>query len=318
MMRSVGKERSLHLINYEKTKLPLLKDLKKHAHLYLMMTPFFLTFFVMTIISIGAAIWFSFTYYNLFETPTFIGLQNYINLFLHDEIFAVAMRNTLLFSIITGPISYILCFYLAWLINEFGNTSRVVLTFCFYAPALTGASIFFVWQFLFSGDAYGFINGILQNMGFINEPVQWLTDTRYNFGVMIVVQLWMSLGTGFLAFIAGFKGIDRTLYEAGSIDGIRGRMQELFYITIPSMKPQLLFGAIMQISVSFSVSTLSTQLLGANSTNYSGHTIVLHMIDYGTIRYEMGYACAIAVVLFIIMLIIKTLVTFILKYVSND
>jgi len=206
---------------------------------------------------------------------------------------------------------------LAWLINEFGHKTRVVLTFCFYAPALAGSSVFFIWQFMFSGDAHGLINGLLMNIGLIKEPVQWLTDTTYNFAVLILAQLWMSLGTGFLAFIAGFQGIDESVYEAGSIDGIRNRLQEMFYITLPMMKPQLLFGAIMQISASFSVSTLSSQLFGT-STNYSTHTIVLHMVDYGTVRYEMGYACAIAVILFIMMLVFKTVVNFILRYVASD
>lgn len=299
-------------------KTPLLKDLKQHRDLYLMMLPFFLLFFLMILLPVVVATVLSFTYYNMFEFPSLIGLRNYINLFVHDDIFAIAMRNTLLFSLLTGPLSYLLCFGLAWLINEFHNGLRVLMTFCFYAPALAGGSVYFIWQFLFSGDAHGFINGALMNIGLINEPIQWLTDPSYNFGVLVFVQLWMCLGTGFLAFIAGFKGIDASLYEAGSIDGIRNRLQELFYITLPMMKPQLLFGAIMQISATFSVSTLSTQLFGATSTNYSAHTIVLHMMDYGTVRYEMGYACAVAVVLFMMMLVFKTLVNFILRYVSSD
>ena len=304
--------------NDKPAKVPLLKDLKANRDLYLMMLPFFLLFFLMILLPVLVATVLSFSYYNMFETPSFIGLKNYINLFIHDEIFGIAMRNTLLLSLLTGPVSYLLCFGLAWLINEFGNGLRVLLTFFFYAPALAGSSVFFIWQFLFSGDAHGFINGALMNIGLIKEPIQWLTDPAYNFGVLVLVQLWMCLGTGFLAFIAGFKGIDTSLYEAGSIDGVRNRLQELFYITLPMMKPQLLFGAVMQISASFSVSALSTQLFGANSTNYSAHTIVLHMMDYGTVRYEMGYACAVAVVLFMMMLIFKTLVGFVLRYVSSD
>lgn len=299
-------------------KLSLLGDLRQNKELYVMMTPFFVLFAFMTLSAIGAAVWYSFTYYNLFDAPVFVGLKNYEALLLDDEIFGIAVRNTLLFSLITGPIGYLLCFFLAWLVNEFGTATRVLLTFCFYAPSLTGASVFFIWKFLFSGDAYGFLNGLLLSARLITEPVQWLTNQNINFWVLIFVQLWMSLGTGFLAFVAGFKGVDPSLYEAGSIDGIANRMQELMHITLPMMKPQLLFGAIMQISASFSVSTLSTQLIGQNSTNYSGHTIVLHMIDYGTVRYEMGYACAVAVVLFMMMLVFKTVVTFILRYINDD
>lgn len=293
------------------------KELKLNYELYLLMLPYFLLYFVMTVLPVVAATLLSFSYYNMLEPPSLTGLSNYINLMIHDEIFGISVRNTLLFSLITGPLGYIICFVLAWLINEFGHKIRVVLTFCFYAPSLAGAAVFYIWKFMFSGDSHGLINGFLMNLDLIKEPIQWLTDTTYNFWVLIIVQLWMSLGTGFLAFIAGFQGIDASLYEAGSIDGIKNRLQEMFLITLPMMKPQLLFGAIMQISASFSVSTLSSQLFGT-STNYSTHTIVLHMIDYGTVRYEMGYACAIAVVLFLMMLVFKTVVNFILRYVAAD
>lgn len=283
-----------------------------------MLIPFFLFFFLMTFLPVIVAIGLSTTYYNLFEIPTFIGLKNYISLFLYDEIFGIAMRNTLLFAVLTGPISYLICFVFAWLINEFGNRLRVLFTFCFYTPALAGQSVYFIWKFLFSGDDRGFINAIMLQIGLIQEPIQWLTDPEYNFGVLVFVQLWMCLGTGFLAFIAGFKGIDSTIYEAGCIDGIRNRLQEMFYITLPMMKPQLIFGAIMQISSTFSVGALASQLFGSISTNYSAHTIVLHMIDYGTVKYEMGYACAIAVVLFIMMVVFKTIVNFILRFIASD
>lgn len=312
------RERSSALVEQRNPKrLTLWQDVVKNWELYVLCAPFFLLFIFMMIIPILSAIGLSFTYYNMFEPPRFIGLSNYINLFVQDEIFGIALRNTLLFSIITGPTGYILCFMLAWLINEFPRSVRVGFTLCFYAPALAGTSVYFIWQFLFSGDVYGLINSVLMRVGLLKEPIQWLTDTDYNFGVLILAQLWMSLGTGFLAFIAGFQGIDESFYEAGSIDGIRNRLQEIFYITLPMMKPQLLFGAVMQISASFSVSTLSSQLFGT-STNYSTHTIVLHMIDYGTVRYEMGYACALAVVLFMMMILFKTAVNLVLRYVSSD
>ncbi len=194
-------------------KVPFLKDIRANKELYTMLIPFFLLFFLMIMLPIVVACVLSLTYYNMFETPVFVGLQNYINLFVNDEVFAIAMRNTLLFSVITGPVSYLMCFGLAWLINEFKNGLRVFFTFCFYAPSLAGTSVYFIWQFLFSGDAHGFVNSVLMSIGIIQEPIQWLTDTTYNFGVLILVQLWMCLGTGFLAFIAGFKGIDRSLYR---------------------------------------------------------------------------------------------------------
>ena len=298
-------------------KKPFLRDVRDNAQLYLLLLPFCLVFLLMFIIPIVASMVLSLTYYNMFNTPKFIGLTNYINLFLNDDVFFIALKNTLLFAVITGPLSYLLCFFAAWLINEMPKGLRVFLTFIFYAPSLT-TSVYFVWQLIFSGDSYGIVNGLLMNLGLVSEPVQWLTDPRYNLGILIVVQLWMSLGTSFLAFIAGFQSIDASLYEAGDIDGVRNRYQELLYITLPSMKPQLLFGAVMQISASFSVSTISQELCGFPSTKYSAHTILLHMQDYGSLRYEMGYACAIAVVLFVLMFVFKKGVSLLMRRIGDE
>ena len=298
-------------------KKPFLRDVRDNKQLYLLLLPFCVVFLLMFVIPIAASMVLSLTYYNMFNTPKFIGLANYINLFLNDDVFFIALKNTLLFAVITGPLSYLLCFFAAWLINEMPKGLRVFLTFIFYAPSLT-TSVYFVWQLIFSGDSYGIVNGLLMNLGLVSEPVQWLTDPRYNLGILIVVQLWMSLGTSFLAFIAGFQSIDASLYEAGDIDGVRNRYQELLYITLPSMKPQLLFGAVMQISASFSVSTISQELCGFPSTKYSAHTILLHMQDYGSLRYEMGYACAIAVVLFVLMFVLKKGVSLLMRRIGDE
>ena len=298
-------------------KKPFLRDVRDNKQLYLLLLPFCVVFLLMFVIPIAASMVLSLTYYNMFNTPKFIGLANYINLFLNDDVFFIALKNTLLFAVITGPLSYLLCFFAAWLINEMPKGLRVFLTFIFYAPSLT-TSVYFVWQLIFSGDSYGIVNGLLMNLGLVSEPVQWLTDPRYNLGILIVVQLWMSLGTSFLAFIAGFQSIDASLYEAGDIDGVRNRYQELLYITRPSMKPQLLFGAVMQISASFSVSTISQELCGFPSTKYSAHTILLHMQDYGSLRYEMGYACAIAVVLFVLMFVFKKGVSLLMRRIGDE
>ena len=298
-------------------KKPFLRDVRDNKQLYLLLLPFCVVFLLMFVIPIAASMVLSLTYYNMFNTPKFIGLANYINLLLNDDVFFIALKNTLLFAVITGPLSYLLCFFAAWLINEMPKGLRVFLTFIFYAPSLT-TSVYFVWQLIFSGDSYGIVNGLLMNLGLVSEPVQWLTDPRYNLGILIVVQLWMSLGTSFLAFIAGFQSIDASLYEAGDIDGVRNRYQELLYITLPSMKPQLLFGAVMQISASFSVSTISQELCGFPSTKYSAHTILLHMQDYGSLRYEMGYACAIAVVLFVLMFVFKKGVSLLMRRIGDE
>lgn len=268
----------------------------------LLLTPFTVLFFLFTILPIMAAIVLSFTYFNMLSTPTFVGFDNYVRLFFDDDVFLIALKNTAIFAMITGPISYILSFVVAWLINEFNRTVRTILTLVFYLPSLAG-NVYFVWTYIFSGDSYGFLNSVMMKLSLFTDPIQWLTDTKYMMTVVIVVILWLSLGTGFLSFVAGLQSLDRELFEAAAIDGLPNRFAELWYITLPQMGPQLLFGAVMQISTSFAVGYECMNLTGFPSTDYATQTLVLHILDFGSIRFEMGYACAVAVVLFALMLI---------------
>nr|WP_243426357.1 sugar ABC transporter permease [Caldicoprobacter guelmensis] len=279
----------------------LRREIYRNRHYYILMAPYMIIFFIFTVLPVLASLGISFTYFNMLEPPRFIGWQNYSRLFLNDDVFLIALRNTFYFAIITGPVSYIACFLFAWIINELPPKIRAFMTLVFYAPSISG-NVYYIWQIIFSGDKYGYINGFLMRLGLTLEPIQWLKDERYILSVLIIVQLWMSLGTSFLAFIAGLQTLDRSLIEAGAVDGIKNRWQELWYIVLPSMRPQLLFGAVMQITSSLAVADISVALAGFPSVNYAGHTIVTHLMDYGSIRFEMGYASAIATVLFIIML----------------
>lgn len=276
------------------------KNMKLSKHYYILMAPYMIIFTLFTIIPVVASLGLSFFSFNMLEFPIFIGWDNYSRLFLADDVFMTALRNTLVFAVITGPLSYMAAFIFAWLINELSPKIRALMTTIFYAPSIAG-NVFFIWLIIFSGDTYGYANGFLMQLGVILEPIQWLRDEKYTLGIVILVQLWLSLGTSFLSFIAGLQTLDPTLVEAGAIDGIKNRWQELWYITLPSMKPQLLFGAVMQITQSFAVAEVSIALAGFPSVNYSAHTIVTHLMDYGSIRFEMGYASAIATVLFVIM-----------------
>ncbi len=290
--------------------------IRKNWQNYVLIAPYFVLFGLFTLLPVLIAIVLSFTNYDLFTTPDFAGLDNYIRMLLDDDINLIAMKNTLIFALVTGPVSYLLCFFFAWLINDLRPGLRAVVTTLFYAPVLSGQA-YTVWRFIFSSDSYGILNGFLMRFGFIKEPVGWLTDSTYILGIVIVVQLWLSLGTGFLAFIAGLQSVDRSIYEAGVIDGVRNRFQEVWFITLPTMKPQLLFGAVMQIVTSFSVADVSIQLAGFPSTEYSAETAVTHIMDYGLVRYEMGYACALAAVLFLAMLLSNKIVTAVLNRVGR-
>ncbi|TLS52608.1 sugar ABC transporter permease [Paenibacillus antri] len=285
------------------SKLRLLwKAMYAHRVSYLFLAPFLVFFALFTIIPVLTSIGLSFTYYNILESPRFIGLGNYRLLFVDDDIFLTAIGNTLKFAVVTGPVGYIMAFLLAWLISQIPNRYRFLYTFCFYTPAITSAvAMTVVWTYLFSGDRYGMINNWLLQSGILNEPWLWLQDVKTIMPVLILVSLWMSMGIGFLAFLAGLQNVPRDLYEAGAIDGVRYRWQELWYITIPSVKPQLLFGAVMQVVFSLQVFDVSVQLVGIPSPLYAGHTVMTHLFDYAFIRFEMGYASSIAVVLFFIM-----------------
>jgi multiple sugar transport system permease protein len=276
------------------------QQMRANKHSYILMAPYMLLFAVFTVLPVLVSVVLSFTYFNMLEFPKFIGWQNYTRLFLEDDVFLIALKNTLLFAVITGPISYIACFVFAWIINELSPKLRAVMTLVFYAPSISG-NVYFIWLMIFSGDRYGIMNGLLLKFGFILEPIQWLKTEGYIMPIIILVQLWLSLGTGFLTFIAGLQTVDGTLYEAGAVDGIKNRWQELWYITLPSMRPQLMFGAVIQITTAFAVADVSIALAGFPSVNYAAETIVTHLIDFGTTRFEMGYASAIATVLFFIM-----------------
>lgn len=294
----------------------LFHELKRYKTAYLFLAPFMLVFLTFTVIPVLMSIALSFTYYNMLEAPRWVGWQNYIRLFLVDDVFLIAVKNTFLFAAITGPLSYIACLLFAWMINELSPKLRALLTLIFYAPSISG-NVFLIWTIIFSSDSYGYVNGFLLKWGLITEPIQWLQDPSYMMPVVILVVLWLSLGTSFLVFIAGLQGIDRSLYEAGAIDGLRNRWQELWYITLPAMRPQLMFGAVMSITQSFAVSYQAIALTGFPSTDYAAHTIVTHLIDYGNIRFEMGYATAIATVLFLTMMFTQRLVQKLLSKVGQ-
>ena len=279
-----------------------IREMKKNAGVYGLIAPYFVLFLIFMIIPVCISLPMGFTNFNMAQFPRWVGLSNFYSLFLEDEVFLKAIENTLVFAVVTGPISYILCFILAWLINELPGPLKTVFTFVFYAPTLAG-NIYTTWQLIFSGDTYGIANAYLMNLGLSKGAIQWLTDANYIMGVLIVVQLWMALGAGFLAIRAGLQGIPRDRYEAGAIEGIKNRGQELIYVTVPAMGPQLMFAAVMQITSSFTAGDIGRSLTAFPTTDYAGHTIMTHAYDYGSIRYEMGYSSAICFVLFATMLI---------------
>ncbi len=283
---------------------------------YFMIAPFMILFLLFTIIPVVLSLVLSLTNFNMIEFPDFVFMQNYATLFLDDELFITALKNTLIFAVIVGPASYVLSFVVAWFINELAPKIRAFVTLIFYAPSIAG-NVYIVWTTLFSGDSYGWLNGWLLKLGLIDTPTQWLKDTSYIMPICIFVALWGSLGMTFLSFIAGLQGVDRSQYEAGAIDGVTNRWQEVWYITLPNMKPQLMFGAVMSITSSFGFGGIVTTLAGNPPTDYVGYTVTHHIDEYGSVRWEVGYSSALSFLMFLIMVGMNLLINKLIQKVGQ-
>lgn len=280
--------------------------IKEDIHGMLFSLPYILAFLTFIVVPVFMGMILSFTYFNLLEPAKYIGLSNYITLFTSDDAFMQqVIPNTIKFAFFVGPVGYLLGFFLAWLLAQVPHKLRTVLALIIYSPSMTaGVAMSVMWKIIFSGDESGYLNAFLLNANFIDTPIQWLTNPQYLMTIMIVVTVWSSMGIGFLAMLAGVLNINQELYEAAYVDGMSNKFQEIFYITIPSMKPQMLFGAIMSLVNTFNAGAIGVQLSGQNPTpQNAGQLIVTHIDDFGFIRYDMGYAAAISVVLLIMVYI---------------
>ncbi len=265
---------------------------------YLFLAPYLILFTIFIIVPTLMAVGLSFTNYNAVQTPQFIGLTNYINLLTQDTTFLqYVLPNTILFAVVVGPVGYLLAFFLAWSLSQLTKLPRTILALIIYSPSMTmGVAMTVMWRVVFLGDQSGIANYVLTQLGVITEPIVWMLNTNYIMPIVIIVALWSSMGVGFLAMLAGLLNVNTELYEAGAIDGIRNRMQEVFYITIPAMKPQMLFGAVMSVVGAFQAGNIGVMLTGSNPTpGYAAQLMVNHIEDYGFTRYEMGYAAAVSV-----------------------
>lgn len=272
--------------------------------LFTLSLPFLILFFLFTVLPILASLVLSFCSYDMLSSPKFVGLDNFLRMFVTDDMFMTITVNTLVLAVATAPAGFLLSYVLAWFINEFNPKVRAFMSFLFYAPALVG-NAYFIWQIAFSSDSYGYINSLLLSIGLINEPILWLSTPTYITPIIIAITIWSSMGVSFLADIAGLQGLNVSLFEAGAIDGIRNRWQELWYITLPCMKEILLFGAVMQIASAFSIGVVITTLCGYPTVNNCADTIVMYLADIANTRMEMGYAAAISIFLFAMMALFR-------------
>jgi len=287
-------------VNARRNSVKMKRNIRNTITGYLFLAPFLILFTIFTMVSVGVAMGMSLTNYNMIQKPRFVGFSNYQFLILEDDVFITALKNTLLFALLTGPLGYFASFFMAWIITLL-KKGRGFFALAFYAPSLTsGIAMSTIWLIIFAGDRYGYLNNLLLKIGLIVEPILWTKDASYLKWVIVLISVWMSMGTGFLVFLAGLQNIDPSLYDAAKVDGMRNKIQELRYITLPMMKPQLLFGAVTSVVNSFAIFDVATSVAGMPSPDYAAHTIVAHLYDYAFIRLNMGYASAVAMVLFLI------------------
>lgn len=271
-------------------------------HGWVFIGPYALIFSIFILIPVALAVILSFTNFNAIEFPKFVGFLNYITILTNDDVFMkYVLPNTVIYAVIVGIGGYVLSFLLAWALCNLSKVPRTIFALILYSPSMTtGVAMTVLWKVIFSGDQAGLLNSWLMELGVITEPIIWLTDARFLLPIVIIIGLWSSMGIGFLSMIAGILNTDETLYEASSIDGISNRFQEMIYITIPQMKPQMLFAAVMAIVGAFQNGMITSLLVGNPSPGYASQLLVNHIEDYGFLRYEMGYAAAISVVLLLI------------------
>lgn len=294
----------------------LITTVKDRWQIYVLIAPFLILFVLMTVLPVLSSAVLSFFNFDMVSLPKFAGLANYLRMFIQDDVFPIILKNTVVLAILTGPMGFLLSFVLAWMINEFGSTMRTILSFMFYVPSLVGNALY-IWTVIFANDSYGYMNSFLLSTGLITSPIQWFSNETYIVPIVVIIQLWMSMGVSFLANISALQNINPELFEAGAVDGIKNRWQELWYITLPGMQHMLLFSAVMQIASAFSISAVITTLAGYPTVGYAADTVVSYLTDVGSVKYEMGYASALSVVLFVLMFGTRKLIVQLLKKVGQ-
>ena len=297
------------MIGVMRRRLPKQKKMRHSLHeeitAYLLMLPYALLFTVFIAAPVAIAIGLSFTFYDIIQVPHYVGFLNYLVLMTQDEVFLrYVLPNTFTYALMIGPGGFVLSFLVAWMLAQIQKIPRTIIALAMYAPSMAGGVfVAIVWRTVFSGNERGLVNAFLIDWGFIIEPIQFLQNPDMLLPIMIFVTLWSSMGVGFLAILAGVLNYDSEIYEAAQIDGLRNRFQEIVYITIPTMKPQMLFGAVMAIVGAFQTGHIGVLLSGTGphgpTPQNAGQLILNHIEDFALMRFELGYAAAISVVLLI-------------------
>ena len=202
---------------------------------YALLSPYLMLFSVFILVPVIMTVGLSFTNFDVINTPKANGITNYVYLFTQDTVFMkFVLPNTFLYAIVVGVGGYVLSFLIAWMLAQIQALPRTLLSLCIYVPSMLGqVFIGVIWRTVFSGDQGGWMNAILLQLGWIDQPIQFLLTGDYFMLIMIVVSLWSSMGIGFLSMISGILNINREIYEAAYIDGLRNRFQDRAHQSAP-------------------------------------------------------------------------------------
>jgi multiple sugar transport system permease protein len=282
-----------------------LQRLGKQKMSYLFIALPAILFFIFQLAPVFISFFWSFTQYDVVHAPKFVGLANYRNILFNDPLFWKAIRNTILYVIGVVPIGVCLSLILAVAIDQkikFKNFFKSI----FFLPTITAiVAVSVIWKWLYAGEKYGLFNYILLKLGF--QPIDWLASPTWTLPSIIIMSIWAGIGYNMILFLAGLQSIPDVMYEAAEIDGA-GFWTKFFNVTIPLLKPTIVFVSIMSFIFSFQVFEQVYIMTGGQGgiggVLNSALTIVAYLYDMGFQKFQMGYASALAYIIFLLIFVL--------------
>ena len=276
------------------------RQLDWHPIAFVFIAPALLLFLIFIFVPLFASLFLSFTQYNVLHPPVWAGLANFRQLMFHDPRFWKAFRNTVCYVVGVVPIGISTALVLAAALEELTRGKQLFKVLYFIPTVTSVVAIAAVWKWLFAGEKFGLINYFLIRLGF--HPVDWLLSPTWILPAIMIMSIWAGLGYNLVFFSAGISTIPQTLYEAAKVDGASwwGRF---WNVTVPMLRPTLVFVVVMAVINSFQVFDQVYIMTGGTGEGTggvldSGLTMVSYLYDQGFMQFHMGYASAIAYLIF--------------------
>lgn len=275
-----------------------LQKLNKQKVSYLFIALPAVLFFVFQLAPVFISFLWSFTRYDVIHPPVFVGLDNYKNILFNDPLFWKAIGNTLVYVVGVVPIGICFSLILAVAIDQkikFKNFFKSI----FFLPTVTAiVAVSVIWKWLYAGEKYGLLNYLIMKLGF--QPIDWLASPAWTMPSIMIMSIWAGVGYNMILFLAGLQTIPHVMYEAAEIDGA-GFWKKFFHVTLPLLKPTIVFVTMMSFIFSFQVFEQVYIMTGGQGgiggVLNSALTIVAYLYDKGFQKFQMGYASALAYII---------------------